>query len=95
MRSRAVFAGLVVLVAAKILLGCSHVTVRDDGTTTVRSFGAGSVTVLDDGTIETTSPGLSEGLSSTIGYALKAVATFFHVAPPEPAAVVVTPSCSE
>lgn len=95
-RSRYVLAVLALVVAAKLLLGCAHVVVEPDGTTKVRSFGASTVTVLDDGTVETSSPGLSEGLSGVVRYALQAVATFFRVAPTEPPTVVVQPStCSE
>lgn len=84
------------VLALGLLLGCQHVATHDDGTIVVRSFGAGTTTVAADGAVEVSSPGLSEGLSGVVRYAFAAVATFFRIAPQEPATIVVeTPDCAE
>lgn len=85
---------LLAVLAAGLLLGCQTVTTYEDGSTKVRSFGAGTVTVLDDGTVETTSPGLSEGFSGVVTYAVQAVANLVAVVLPFPAPAAPAPPVS-
>lgn len=75
---------LLALTAVFLLCACQTVTTYENGTTEVRSFGAGTTYVSADGDVEVKSPGLSEGLTGVVTYALTAVAAFFHVAPPTP-----------
>lgn len=84
------------VLALGLLLGCQHVTVTtpDGATIEGRSFGAGTTAVAPDGTVTTTSPGISEGVSGVVQYALGAVAAFFHVAPRQPTQIVVN-GCGE
>jgi hypothetical protein len=81
---------LAAVLAAFVFVACQHVATHDDGTVEVRSFGAGKTTVSAEGAVEVTSPGLSEGLTDLVGYALRAVASFFHVGPVEPTPVEIT-----
>ena len=86
---------------ALLLLGCQHVTVKN-GTTKVRTFGAGTTTVAKDGNVTTSSPGLSEGFSGVLSYTIQlganmvaAVLPFPAPAAPAPVVPEPAPACSE
>ena len=91
---------IALVLAAFMIVACQHVTVTFPSGVTAesRSFGAGSTTVESDGKITTTSPGLSEGFTGVMTYALTAVARFFHVGPapaPTPVEITITAESTE
>jgi len=83
------------VLAVCLLVGCQTVTTYDDGTTEIRSFGAGTTTVLEDGTVETTSPGFSEGFSGVLSYTIQTMANLVAVVLPFPAPAAPAPQCTD
>lgn len=55
----------VVLIAC-LLCACQTVVQNQDGSTEIRTFGAGTVRISEEDGIETESPGISEGLTRVL-----------------------------